>query len=72
MFLSSGGIHTIDAKHLRPYFRGDEGGYDVDGLYEAVMTSCQTGQLFSELDLPWAVGTSSVSVENLKSLAFPV
>jgi predicted dehydrogenase len=71
MLLSSGGIHPIDAKHLRQYTRGDEGGYDVAGLYEAVTTSCQTGKLFSELDLPWAVGTSPVSVENLKSLAFP-
>jgi predicted dehydrogenase len=70
MLLSSGGIHPVAAKHLRPYTRGEEGGYDVAGLYDAVTTSCQTGKLFSELDLPWTVGTSPVSVENLKSLAF--
>jgi predicted dehydrogenase len=71
MLLSSGGIHPIEAKYLRPYTRGEEGGYDVAGLFDAVTASGQTGKLFSEMDLPWAVRTSPVSVENLKTLAFP-
>jgi predicted dehydrogenase len=71
MLLSSGGIHPIEAKYLRQYTRGEEGGYDVASLYDAVTASCQTGKLFSELGLPWAVKTSPVSVENLKTLAFP-
>jgi len=70
MLLSSGGIHSIDAKYFRRYTRGEEGGYDVTGLREAVSTSFQTGKLFSDLDLPWAVRSSPVSVENLKSVAF--
>jgi hypothetical protein len=72
MLLFSGSIHPIEAKHLRRYARGDEGGYDVIGLFDAVTASCQTGKLFSKMELPWAVGTSSISVENLKTLAFPV
>jgi predicted dehydrogenase len=71
MLLSSGGIHPIEAKHLRQYTRGEESGYDVAGLFDAVTASCQTGKLFSEMDLPWAVKTPPVSVENLKTLAFP-
>ncbi len=72
MVLSSGGIHPIDAAYLRRYERGEEGGYDVAGLYDAMAESGQTGRLYSELDLPWAVKTAPVSVENLKSLAFPL
>jgi predicted dehydrogenase len=72
MLLSSGGIHPIEARHLRQFTRGDEGGYDVAGLYEAVTASCQTGKLFSELGLPWTVKTSPVSVENLKSMTLVV
>ena len=71
MLLSSGGVHTIEAPHLRRYSRGDEGGYDAAGLRAAVVASFETGKLFSELDLPWAVPTSPVSVENLKTLALP-
>ena len=71
MLLSSGGIHSIAAGHLRQYTRGDERGYDAAGLHAAVITSFETGKLFSELDLPWAVKTAPVSVEGLKSLSLP-
>ena len=71
MLMSSGGIHPIAPAHLRRYQRGGEGGYDVAGLRAAVAASFQTGQLFSELNLPWSVRTASVPVSGLKTLAFP-
>ena len=70
MLLSSGGIRSIDERYLRQYARGEEKGYDVEGLHDAVIASFQTGKMFSELGLPWAVKTFSVSVEGLKNLAF--
>ena len=69
MLMSSGGIHSIDEAHLRQYQRGEETGYEVKGLREAVYQSYQTGKLFSELGLPWAVRTSSFAVENLKTIS---
>ena len=71
MLMSSGGIHPIAPAHLRRYQRGSEGGYDVAGLREAVTASFATGQLFSELGVPWAVRTAPVPVSGLKTLAFP-
>jgi predicted dehydrogenase len=71
MLISSGGIHTIDPRHVRRYARDDEGGYDVAGLKQAVEASLETGKLFSELDLPWAVKTAPISVEHLTTVAFP-
>ena len=71
MLLSSGGIHPIAPEHLRRYQRGNEGGYDVAGLREAVAASFQTGQLFSELDLPWSVRTAPVPVSSLETLVLP-
>jgi predicted dehydrogenase len=68
MLLSSCGIHTLDERYVRRYKREEEIGYDVEGLHEAVKTSFQTGKLFSELGLPWAVKTSPVSVEKLKTV----
>jgi hypothetical protein len=68
MLLSSGGIHPISESHVRKYNHGEENGYEVTGLYEAVTASFQTGKLFSELDLPWAVKTAPISVENLETL----
>ena len=72
MLMSSGGIHPIASAHLRRYQHGSEGGYDVAGLREAVMASFATGQLFSELNLPWAVRTAPVLVSGIKTLAFPM
>jgi predicted dehydrogenase len=69
MLLSSGGIHAIDESYVRRYKREEEIGYDVEGLREAVKSSVQTGKLFSEMGLAWAVKTSPVSVENLKTLS---
>ncbi len=71
MLVSSGGIHPIAPAYLRRYQHGNEGGYDVVGLREAVMASFQTGLLFSELNLPWSVRTAPVPVLGLKTLAFP-
>ena len=71
MLLSSGGIRSIEASHLRTYTRGDEKGYDVVGLRDAVIASFQTGKLFSELNLPWATKTAPVSVEGLTNFELP-
>ena len=68
MLLSSQKIHSITPSHLRKYTVKAVHGYDVAGLYDAVDQSFCTGQLFSELGLPWAVKTDLVSVENLESL----
>jgi predicted dehydrogenase len=68
MLLSSEEIHPIDDGYIRQYQHQQEAGYDVAGLHEAVKTSFETGQLFSDLGLPWAVETPTVNVENLKTL----
>ena len=70
MLLSSGGIHSIDASHVRRYARGEGRGYDVVGLHDAVQASGESGALFSEMGLPWSVRTAPVSVEGLKYLKF--
>jgi predicted dehydrogenase len=71
LLLSSGGIHPVAADSIRTYQRGAEGGYDVAGLYGAVQASVETGKLFTELGLPWAVETPAVPVGHLKKIDFP-
>ncbi len=71
MLLSSGGVHDIDPSHVHRYRRDDDEGRDVAGLYEAVHASLETGKLFADLGVPWAVKTQPVSVTNLKTLNFP-
>ena len=71
MLLSSGTIHSIAEQHLRRYEKDGEGGYDVAGLRSAVQASFETGKLFSEQGVPWAVATKPVSVEALNTIAFP-
>jgi predicted dehydrogenase len=54
MLLSSGGIHNIDAAHVRKYQREAETGYDVTGLGAAVEETIASGRLFNEQGCPWA------------------
>ncbi len=70
LLLSSGGIHPVAADSIRTYRRGEEGGYNVAGLHEAVRATVETGALFTDLGLPWAVETPPVSVHDLKTIDF--
>jgi predicted dehydrogenase len=70
--LSSGGIHDIAGEWIRTYKNGDDTGFDVVGLHEAVTNCFRTGSLFSELGLPWAATSQKVSLENFTTLEFPV
>jgi predicted dehydrogenase len=69
--VSSGGIHSIGGEWIRSYKRGEDTGFDVAGLRDAVQKSLDTGSNFSELGLPWAVATQPVSLENFHSIEFP-
>jgi predicted dehydrogenase len=71
LLLSSGGIHAIDPQQIESYKEnGEDEGFDVQGLRQAIETVFAEGRLFSEQGLPWARPTTPVSVENLKSIDF--
>lgn len=67
MLVSSGGIHDIGELWCRRIENGKDGIYAVDGLHSAISDSIQNPQLFSELDLPWAIKTSAISTEQIKN-----
>jgi hypothetical protein len=70
MLLSSGDISTIDSKYLCKFQQAGDEGVDVIGLKEAVQQAANTGNLFSELKLPWSKPSCTVEVTTLKSLDF--
>jgi hypothetical protein len=71
LLLASGGIHPVPPGDIRTYRRGEEGGYDVTGLHAAVQSTVNSGQLFTEQGVPWAVETRTVPVRDLKTIEFP-
>lgn len=64
MLRSSGGIHDIGARWVRNYQCGEQFGLDVVGLSEAIKTAFREGGMLSELDLPWAVKTPVVTLQD--------
>jgi hypothetical protein len=56
ILLSSGGIHDIPMEFIREYRQGEEAGFDVTGLREAVLESLSNGRLFSAQGCSWAIG----------------
>ncbi len=70
LLLASGGIHPVAPEYIRSYRRGGEGGYDVAGLRAAVQATAESGRLFTEQGLPWAVETRPVPVRGLTSIDF--
>jgi predicted dehydrogenase len=69
VLVSSGGIHDIDPKWIRSYGDPADEGLAVQGMHAAVETSLRTGQLFSEMNLPWAVATPAISLEDKAEVA---
>lgn len=67
--ISSGGIHDIDPPWIRSWGDPPDEGLAVQGMHAAVETSLRTGQLFSEMDLPWAVATPVISLEDKAEIA---
>ena len=57
ILLSSGGIHDIPMEFIREYRQGEEAGFDVTGLREAVLESLSNGRLFSAQGCSWAKGS---------------
>jgi len=64
ILLSSGGIHCIDPKWMRTYGDTADQGIEVEGMYAAVKRSLETGELFSEMNLPWTATTYPISLED--------
>lgn len=62
MLLSSGCVHSISADYVRQEALENSSVYHVEGQPGDVNASIETGRLFSEMDLPWAVSTPSVSL----------
>ena len=65
MLLSSGGVHEIGESWVTVYSEGNNGGFMVKGLYEAIDAFLDSGKLFSEASLPWAVHTNPVGAEHI-------
>ncbi|MGC3988593.1 MAG: Gfo/Idh/MocA family oxidoreductase [Chthoniobacteraceae bacterium] len=69
ILLSSGGIHDIDPKWIQSFGDASDEGMEVEGMFEAVKQSLETGKLFSELNLPWAVPSSMISLANTAEIS---
>lgn len=68
MLVSSGGIHEISARNVNHYTRNEECGFSVAGLVDAVREGFQSGRLFSELNLPWAMAAQAIRTAEIKAL----
>jgi hypothetical protein len=55
MYLSSGGIHDVDRAFVQTYLKDGCTGYHLEGICDAMDRVMADGELFSELDVPWAV-----------------
>jgi predicted dehydrogenase len=71
MLLSSGGIHDIHAPHVRRFERGGYIGYHVEEIAEAMGRLMETGRMFSEMDLPWAVPGQTIRLDSFEHVELP-
>lgn len=68
--VSSDGIHDIGEEWVRRYKHGEDSGFDVRSLRAAVDATLASGQLFSELGVPWAVKTPLVPLQDFTTVDF--
>ena len=66
--LSSRAIHNIAPRHVRIFGEGETEGRDIVGLPELFEQSTQSGRLFSECGVEWAVSGEPVSVNGMREL----
>lgn len=69
MFRSAGGIHDLPASVVRRVEEDGDGLFDVPGIPTLTDQVLETGRLFSELNVPWAVPGETVNITELRELA---
>ena len=69
MILSSGRIHPVNAPFVSVVGSGQQTTYAIDGILPLIRTTLETGRLFSEQGVPWAVGGQNFSVRNITQLS---
>jgi predicted dehydrogenase len=65
MWLSSGGIHTIDEDHYEPYGQEPNTILDIHGLPNLLERSLVEGGTFSDLRTPWGIETEAVTRDQI-------
>jgi len=69
MFRSAGAVHELPASAVKRVEEDGDGVFDVPGIAPLIDRTVETGRLFSELDVPWAVPGETVDIASLTELA---